>query len=60
MPVRLLVAALLLALPLSACGKRGALELPPEAKELRDAEGKPITPKQARDVRPFVLDPLVK
>ena len=60
MPLRLMLAALLLVLPLAACGKRGPLELPPEAKTLKDAEGKPATPEQARKDRPFILDPLLK
>ena len=60
MSVRFLLAVLLLAAPLSACGKKGPLELPPEAEELRGPEGQRITPAQARKDRPFVLDPLVK
>ena len=60
MPSRLLLAALVLVLPLSACGKRGPLELPPEAKTLKDPEGKPTTPTELRKNRPFILDPLLK
>ncbi len=60
MSVRLLLAALLLAAPLSACGRKGALELPPEAQELKGPEGQRITPAEARKNRPFILDPLVK
>ena len=60
MPVRVLIAALVLAAPLSACGKHGPLEPPPYASELRGPDGKPVTPEQARKDRPFILDPLVK
>ncbi len=60
MPLRLMLAALLLVLPLAACGKRGPLELPPEAKTLKDAEGKPITATELQKNRPFILDPLLK
>jgi predicted small lipoprotein YifL len=55
-----MLAALLLVLPLAACGKRGPLELPPEAKTLKDAEGKPITATELQKNRPFILDPLLK
>jgi predicted small lipoprotein YifL len=60
MSVRLLLAVVLLASPLSACGRKGPLELPPEAAELKGPDGQRITPAQARKDRPFVLDPLVK
>ena len=60
MPLRLLLVALVLARPLAGCGRRGPLEPPPDAKALKDAEGKPITATELQKNRPFILDPLLK
>ena len=52
-----LAGALLAALTLSGCGRKGALEPPPGVAATQSPDGKPVPTKPDRH---FVLDPLVK
>ena len=59
------VAALVAAMALSACGRKGDLDTPyeasQEARELAEEEGRPLPPPQEPPVkdRPFILDGLI-
>ncbi len=59
---KIVIAALVTAMAASiaGCGRRGSLELSPEAKERRATLPTAKTPKDKTVVdRPFVLDPLL-
>lgn len=67
--LRIAIAAAFAALVVSACGVRGPLELPPEAKAQSDAAKKktdtaakadPAAPKPPTPHRPFILDGLIQ
>ncbi len=49
------------ALALSACGRRGALEPPPNGRAVSPdgAQLQEAPPPQTRPARPFILDPLI-
>lgn len=63
---RSVIVCLALALALSACGRRGSLELPPESRAEQPATAttapqepkRPFQKKTGPD-RPFILDPLI-
>lgn len=60
------IVCLVLALALSACGRRGGLEAPPQSKVKQPATTTTAPPeprrpfqKKAGPDRPFILDPLI-
>ena len=60
-PGRVLLAVGLLAIALTACGRRGALEPPPDGRAVTPDRAQlvdPPPPYQPPD-RPFFLDPLI-
>ncbi|HSM40894.1 MAG TPA: lipoprotein [Afifellaceae bacterium] len=65
---RSVIVCLAISLALSACGRRGSLELPPESKAAQPAtttatttpqEPKRPFQKKTGPDRPFILDPLI-
>lgn len=54
--LRLMIIAVILGFGLSACGIKGPLELPPEAKQAKPAPG----PDGKKPHKPFVLDGLIR
>jgi predicted small lipoprotein YifL len=61
----ILPALAVMAAGLSACGRRGALELPPAEKPAPAAQGQilsdpaPAAPEKKKPDTPFILDPLL-